>query len=206
MFIELRRTRFEVANEPVIIKRIESSIEKRTSLSPLGGLWKTEVGQLSEIVEIWPYQSAQQRQDILEKEKELHDWPPQVGEYVLEERNFFLQAAPFSPPLTAGTFGGVYELRSYTYNRAAMPFVWERWNEKIQGRMGLSPIIGCWFANQAYTTQWVHMWVYRDLKERQEIRAEAIQKGLWPPGCRKEGVWLTWENALLSPLSCSPLR
>ncbi len=95
--------------------------------------------------------------------------------------------APFSPPLEPRELGGIYEIRVYTLAPGAIPGMLERWSEKIGERVKLSPLVGAWYSELGALNQWVHIWAYKDAAERQRIRAEAIARGIWPPGSAARG-------------------
>jgi hypothetical protein len=53
--------------------------------------------------------------------------------------------------------------------------------------------------------KWCHIWAYKDAAERSRIRAEAVSKGVWPPGS-PPGALLKQENMLVVPAAFSPLK
>ena len=80
------------------------------------------------------------------------------------------------------SLGGIYEIRMYTYAPGTLPAVMERWAEKVPGRIALSPLVGAWYSELGGLNKWCHIWAYKDAGERGRIRAEAVAKGVWPPG------------------------
>ena len=52
--------------------------------------------------------------------------------------------------------------------------------------------------------KWVHIWPYKDMQERDQIRAEALESPHWPPGTGKYLV--SMENKIMVPSSFSPMR
>ena len=57
-----------------------------------------------------------------------------------------------------------------------------------EARNALSPLVGAWYSEFGALNRWIHIWAYRDAAERQRIRAEAVAKGLWPPGGAAAGA------------------
>jgi hypothetical protein len=98
------------------------------------------------------------------------------------------------------------EIRSYPIAPGAMPSVIERWAGKIHERVKLSPLIGAWYSEFGGLNKWVHIWAYKDAAERRHIRADAVARGLWPPGSGATGAIIMQENMLVAPASFSPVR
>ncbi|MEE8517528.1 MAG: NIPSNAP family protein, partial [Dehalococcoidia bacterium] len=102
--------------------------------------------------------------------------------------------------------GNVYELRRYTLMPNSAPEVLKRWGAKIEGRVALSPLAGCWTSAGAGGSQNIlyHLWPYESVEHRSQVRAESVAKGLWPPGSAE--FYQRMENKLLIPASFSPLH
>jgi hypothetical protein len=88
----------------------------------------------------------------------------------------------------------------------AIPEMIDRWSKKIDERQKLSPLVGAWYSEFGALNKWVHIWAYRDAAERQRIRAEAVARGLWPPGGAASGIVVKQENLMVMPSTFSPLR
>ena len=101
--------------------------------------------------------------------------------------------------------GGIYEIRSYTLAPGAVPGMIDRWAVKIDERVKLSPLVAAWYSEIGGLNKWVHIWAYKDAAERQAIRAEAVARGIWPPGS-PEGTLMKMENMLVVPAAFSPLK
>ena len=133
-------------------------------------------------------------------------WPPKLAEFIVTMQSEIFIPAPFSPPLEARDVGPLFEIRSYTLAPGALPGMMERWAGKIDERVKLSPLVGAWYSEFGGLNKWVHIWAYRDAAERQRIRADAVARGVWPPGGGASGLLLKQENKLVMPAPCSPLR
>jgi hypothetical protein len=98
----------------------------------------------------------------------------------------------------------VYEIRQYIYQSGTIPKVIDAWTPLIEARMKLSPMVGCWYTEIGPQHQWVHIWPFQDASERQRVRAEAVERKMWPPVTAE---WLLrMENCLAIPASFSPLH
>jgi hypothetical protein len=205
MIIEMRSYDLRPGTVPAFEERFAAGLAERAKLSPLAAFWRTEIGPLNRVIHVWPYQSLEERTRIRAEATKSGQWPPKVGEFCAAMQSDILIPAPFSPPLEPRELGGVYEIRIYTYAPGALPGVLERWGAKIGERAKLSPLVGAWHSEIGALNKWVHIWAYKDAAERQRIRAEAISRGVWPPGS-PPGALVHQENMLAVPAAFSPLR
>jgi len=114
--------------------------------------------------------------------------------------------APFSPKLEPRSVGPVFEIRQYTLAAGAIPGMIERWAPKIEARAQLSTFVGAWYSEFGALNKWVHIWAYKDAAERQRVRADAVARGIWPPGGAAPGTTVKQENMLVMPAAFSPIR
>ena len=75
----------------------------------------------------------------------------------------------------------IYEMRTYTLKPGTVPKAEEAFAERIAERIKLSPLGGFWRTEVGTLNQIIHVWPYKDTNERAKIRAEAIEKKIWPP-------------------------
>jgi hypothetical protein len=206
MIIEMRTYTLKPGSTPTVEERFEKALAKRQTLSKLAAFWHTEVGPLNQIIHVWPYESAGERERIRAEATKLEGWPPDIHEFVLEQEAKILTPAPFSPRPEPRQLGGIYEIRTYTFAPRSIPKVIASWSEAIERRTRLSPLVGAWYTDVGPLNQWVHIWAYQDAGERARIRAEAVKQGIWPPKRAPEVVLLRQQNMLVVPASFSPLR
>jgi NIPSNAP len=194
------------------VAEFEERFAKRKPLrdkhSKLGGMWHTEFGPLNQVVHIWPYENLQQRtavRDAMAKDAELSALPGGRDLIVAQEADIMIPA-PFMHPLDGRDFGSgnVYEMRIYTYLPGEIPKVLEAWGKAVPGREKLSPLVACGSTELGSLNRFIHLWVYKDVNERNRIREESRKGGQWPPqaGVRPSKQ----ENKLLIPAAFSPLR
>jgi hypothetical protein len=206
MIIEVRTYQLKPGSVAEVEKRFGEGLPARTKLSPLAAFWHTEVGPLNEITHVWTYDSLEQRTAIRAEAVKLGVWPPKTSEFIVSMQSEIFIPAPFSPALEPREVGPLFEIRSYTLAPGGVPGMIERWATKIDERVKLSPLVGAWYSEFGGLNKWVHIWAYKDAAERQRIRAEAIARGVWPPGGGAAGLVLKQENKLVMPASFSPLR
>src|SRR4051812_15667979 len=126
-------------------RRWAPMLEKRQALSPLGALFRTEIGPLNTMVHIWPYESLDERGRIRRQAVQDGIWPPATSDITETQQSEILTPAPFMRPLQPAAMGGIYELRIYTYRPGTMPEVLQRWGERIEEREKVSPLAGAWY-------------------------------------------------------------
>ncbi len=205
MIIEMRSYDLKPGSVPAVEERFGAALPARTKLSPLAAFWHTEVGPLNRIIHVWAYDSLEERTRVRAEAAKLSGWPPPISEFIVGMQSEIYIPAPFSPPLEPRALGAIYEIRSYTLAPGLMPGMIERWSGKIAERVKLSPLVGAWISELGGLNKWTHIWAYKDAADRQRIRAEAVAKGVWPPGS-PAGTMVKQENMLVVPAAFSPLR
>jgi hypothetical protein len=206
MIFEMRTYLMKPGSIPEVEKRWAAALPERLKLSPLAGFWRSEVGTLNQIIHVWPYKDLNERDAIRTKAVEMGIWPPKAAEFILEMESKILHAAPFSPHFQPGQHGNIYEFRTYTYGPGSIPKVIESWGGRIKQRTALSPLIFAGFTDIGALNQWVHVWAYKNMGEREKIRGEAVATGVWPPPRHESVTLLKQQNTLAIPASYSPLR
>src|SRR5262245_22865027 len=206
MIFEMRTYLLKPGSYPKIEELWGPMIPARAKLSRFGGLWRSEVGTLNQIIHIWPYDSVDQRDQVRADAVKQGIWPPKTADLILEMESKILHPAPFSPNFPPGEHGGIYEFRTYTYGPGAIPKVIEAWAPRIKARSEVSPLIFAGFTDIGGLNQWVHVWAYKNMGDRETKRAQAMKPGQWPPP-RGEGVVLHKQsNTFAIPAPWSPSR
>jgi NIPSNAP len=181
-------------------------IEARSKLSRIAGFWRTEVGTLNQIIHIWPYKDLNERDQIRAEAVKTGVWPPKIADFVLDMESKILHPAPFSPAFEPGQHGNLYEFRTYTYGPGAIPKVIEAWSPRIKGRSTVSPLIFAGFTDIGGLNQWVHVWAYKNMGERETLRAKAMSPGQWPPPRHESVILHKQQSTFAIPAPWSPLR
>ena len=181
----------------------EALIAKGDTPAPLFGYWSVDVGPLNSAVLMWSYESAAERERVLD-DAANKAWPPLLGGTILARESMLLHPASFTGPLVAGEHGAIYEIRIYDYEAGSVDTVAERWTEMVEVRRTISPLIGCFSSRGENVDKWVHIWPYADGRAREIARAQAGVGGIWPP---ETGKWLLHqENMIVLPSQFSPLH
>lgn len=208
MFYEVRTYTLR----PGMVAEFEERFAKRYPLrekhSKLGAFWHTELGTLNQVVHAWPYEDLNQRmavRDAMAKDTALQQVPGGRDLIVAQEAEIMIPA-PFMRPLGSKSYGtgNLYEMRIYTHEPGNIPKVIDGWSKAIEYREQFSPLAACWYSELGGLNKWVHVWAYKDLNERDRVRAESRKEGRWPA---QTGVRpLRQENKILIPAAFSPLQ
>ena len=204
MIYEMRTYELKPGTVAEFEDRFGEALPHREKYSKLGAFWHTEFGPLNQVIHVWPYENMQERADIRAEAGKDPNWPPKTQDIVLNMQSDILIPAPFMRPLGNQQLGNVYEMRTYTYWGGSIPEVIKRWSEAIPHREKYSPLAACWYGEFGPLNKWIHVWPYKDLEERNRIRAEASNDPHWPAPTREFQV--QQENKILIPASFSPMR
>ncbi len=204
MIYEMRTYTIQPGMAAEFERRWAPLVDGRQKLSPLGALWRTEIGPLNEMIHVWPYQSVEERDRIRALAVEQGNWPPPTRELIVRQRSEILHPAPFMRPMEPRALGNIYEMRTYTYQPGTIPEVMRRWAEALPFREKFSPLAACWYSEFGELNRFIHVWPYENLAERDRIRAEALKDGHWPAPTRE--FLVSQETKILVPASFSPLH
>ena len=112
-------------------------------------------------------------------------------------------------PANVGPF---FEMRTYTYFPGGLPLIMKNWENAIDARLKFGPVCALCYSELGALSKFIHIWPYRSLNERMEIRNKSHATGLWPPSVKaeKEGGkgydLIAQENKILMPSAFSPLQ
>jgi hypothetical protein len=213
MIFEMRTYTLKSRSMAEVEARFQNALVERVRLSPLGAFWRTEVGVLNRFIVVWPYASVAERERIREQAAGIAGWPPDIGEFVIEQDSRIFNQAPFSPPFEPRQLGKLYEIRTYTYPTSSIPEVIQTWSELIEARVQYSPLVAAGYSEQGPFSLWVHIWAYQNAAERERIRDATVKAGIWPISVVDQrlkrtprAVSIRMENMLVVPAVFSPLR
>ena len=142
--------------------------------------WYSDIGSLNRILLI------RAAPDVMrihaDREKILRSGNPfGVGEYVVGTSVDTYVSFPFMPPMTAGQYGPVFEVRTYILKPDGLPTTIELWRKWVPGRAKLSPLLAAMHSITGTVTRFMHIWPYANLEERTRLRAKAVADKVWPP-------------------------
>lgn len=110
---------------------------------------------------------------------------------------------PCLPDIVTGAFGELYEFRLYRLQpQGALQAALKGWADVIQTRLALAPISAVMHSVSGNVPRLVHIYPYRDMAHRLEIREQAIATGVWPPkGGSSRNQVMAAEMAIPAPFS-----
>lgn len=212
MIYEVRTYDLRPKTLPEVERRFAERYEKHRKYSELAAFWHTEIGPLNQIVHVWPYRDLAERERIRAAAVKDGSWPPPIGEFVLAMRSDIMTPFPFSPELKPANVGPFFEMRTYTYAPGELPKIMKIWEEAMPARLAYAPVTALWYSELGALNKFVHIWPYRSLDQRMEIRAKTRAAGIWPPSeiaekrTGRSYELLNLENKILMPASFSPLQ
>lgn len=205
MVYEIRTYGLAAGSLAEVEKRFGEAYEHRKKYSELAAFWHTEIGPLNEIVHVWPYRDLGERARVRAEVAKEPNWPPKIAEFIRSMHSEILVPFPFSPLLTPGKLGPIYEIRIYTIKLGTLPDIMKGWEAKLPERLKLSPLAVAGNVDLGEANRFIHIWAYTNLDQRAAVRAKAVQLGVWPPGGGAERL-LTQANKIMLPAAFSPMQ
>ncbi len=154
---------------------------------------------------MWPYTDLSERTRIRAEASKDPNWPPKIREFVIHQQVELVTPFPFVPEITPGTAGPIFEMRCYSLTPGSLPGVMKRWESKIAERTKLSPVVMAGGVEFGQANRFIHIWAYKTMNQRMEVREQARKAGVWPPPGGGDEL-LAQENKLMMPSSFSPLQ
>lgn len=204
MIYEMRTYHVRPGTQPRVMERDAKALPIREKYSKLDAYWYTIHGSLNEIIHVWPYEDLEERARVRAEAAKDPDEPPAVADAIVDMQSVIVTPAPFMRPLAQQELGSIYEMRVYTYRPGTMPEVLKRWAVAVPHREKYSPLAACWYTAQGGLNVFYHVWPYKSLAHRDEVRSQAVKDPHWPPGSNEFLVRM--ENKILAPAPFSPMR
>lgn len=96
----------------------------------------------------------------------------------------------------------IYEVRTYDIKPRTLKEVEKRFGEAYEKRKKYSELFAFWHTEIGPLNQIIHIWKYKDLSERAQIRAAAVKDKVWPPPI---GEFIQDQKVeIFVPFACSP--
>jgi hypothetical protein len=174
------------------------------------GYWTTELGPLSQVVHLWEYADlaarTAARAGLAKDERWVKEYLPASSPLLDGQENMILNPfdwAPFRP--TTGM--GLHELRAYRLHPGKVAVYGEVMREALPIREKHSAPVGYWFVEIGPLNTVVHLWGYRDLAHRAEVRRALAADQAWQTTAgRLMSLLQSQEATILVPTSFSPCR
>jgi len=185
------------------IPAVDAWSKADTARGTLLGAWLSETGDVNEFSLLRAYADDTEMQ--AERWRTLETENPFGCGDILEGLRFDSYAPfPWVKPLPPGRYGSVYEIRTYWLKPGGVPGTSAAWHAAMPKRSLFSPMVIAMYALDG-APRFTHIWPYKTMIERAEIRAATVAKGVWPP--RGGPDWLTGQmtKMIAVPTSISAL-
>lgn len=188
------------------MERIRLALESEEVGGRLFGCWYSELGPLNQVAVLRGFDSPESRQ--AERERLLLAGDPLgVEAFMTDMRIEDYRLFPFLDGIATGDHGPFYELRVYDIRPSGLAATLEGWRDAVPRRTaeGYSPLSAAFYATSGKTPRIMHLWPYRTLEERLEIRTRSVREGAWPP-VGGPAQLLDMHATLYLPADFSPLQ
>lgn len=206
MIYEIRTYTLKVGTVPEVEKRFGEAYESRKQYSPLLGFFHTEIGQLNQVIHIWPYEDVAHRDRVRKEAAADKNWPPKIQDYIVAAEAEILVPFPFVNVIEPGAHGPIYELRYYNYKPGELPALMKSWEAALPERLKRSQVALAGHVEFGEANKFIHLWPYKTLNERLDTRTRAVKDGIWPPLGGGSDRYFAQQNKIIIPSSFSPLQ
>jgi hypothetical protein len=104
-----------------------------------------------------------------------------VGEFTVGMAMDVYASLDIVAPMQPGSYGPVFEARTYELKPGAVPATVEAWRKAVPARLKISPVLAAMTSVTGAVTRMLHVWPYKSFDERARLREKAITDGVWPP-------------------------
>lgn len=187
---------------PGCLQAALARIETVATGPSLLGCWTTILGNVPRIF-VLRRAGLHGNHDAMREEVIRNLGMQSLGEWVQSVECDTWSTLPCLPDVTPGAYGALYEFRIYDLQPlGALQAALTGWADVIHARLALAPITAVMHSVSGVVPRLVHIYPYRDLAQRLEIRDQAIATGLWPPkGGSSRNVVMASEMTVPAPFS-----
>jgi hypothetical protein len=175
----------------------------------LEGYWFTDIGPLNQVMQLWSFadfnERARLRAELGKNERWNKEYLPAARALLLRQQTRLLTSV-VGPKAPDGT-PNVYEFRNYRTKPGAVTQWAGLLKNVLPAREKLSKIVGLWITESPEVNEACHIWAYKDLNHRAQVRAAGVQDPDFS-AFLKESAPLVEEmhSTIMLPAPCSPLK
>src|SRR5690606_33262750 len=183
---------------------IQAFVNAPEAKGTLLGAWATDIGTLNDVILLRGFESLE---DLLAERKRarLSDYTCCGKDLLRSWSADTYIPLEFTLPVTPGTYGRVYEIRSYVPKLDGLAPTIEKWREAVPPRVQYSPLTIAMYSLDG-PTRFTQIWPYESANARAEIRAKTVADGVWPPKGGPDWLTANMTSTLAVPLPFSPLQ
>jgi NIPSNAP len=166
--------------------------------------WECEIGVLGQVLLLHCYDDAENMfrdRDIVAASAERYG----IGDGLANVSTTVYRPFPMFQPLEPGMFGPIFEVRSYLLATGVLSELTERWQKALPRRMELSKPLIVMHSTDGVGPRLMHIWPYASLEERDRIRVQAAEEGIWPVR-GAPGTVVSQQSEIFTPAAMSPIR
>ncbi|WP_372619203.1 NIPSNAP family protein [Falsiroseomonas sp.] len=167
------------------------------------GLWGTDLGALNQVLVLRSFASPEELHAERQR-TQASTSPFGGGAWLTAMAQDTYTPLPWLPPVEPGSFGPVYEVRTYVVKPQGLPPLIESWRNQLPGRLELSKLLVAMHTTDG-PTRFTHIWPYPSTNDRAATRAGAIKRGTWPPKGGPDNLTGDMRSWICLPLPGSPL-
>jgi hypothetical protein len=175
----------------------------------LEGYWFTDIGPLNRVVHLWTYtdlnERARLRAELAKNERWVKEYQPLNKDIMLRQDIRFLN--PMIGPVAPAETPNVYEFRHYrTKPGAARQWV-GHFMKAMPVREKYSKPVGVWITEAGQPNEVCHIWAYKDLNHRAQVRVAAGADPEWQAFLKESAPLLDeMHSTIMLPAPHSPLK
>lgn len=168
------------------------------------GAWGTDIGTLNRVFLLRGFDSLA---DLMaERERALlSDDPFGATEFTRSLSMESYRAFDFMPPVTPGSYGPIYEFRTYKTKLNGIAQTQEKWRAAVPERLAYSALTAALYGLDG-EPRITHIWPYASLAARTEARNQSVADGKWPPKGGPDWLSPDMTSQIALPLAFSPLK
>lgn len=181
---------------------------RRNDCGTLLGWWVSDVGMLNQLVHVWSFADLNERQRqravLTARPEWTEGYVSRVNPLVRRRHvSIVVPALPIRPPAATGN---VYELRTYRTHVGKVPQWIDLFKRALPIREKYSKNVALWQSEIGEQNEVLHLWAYRDLKERADVRARSSQDPDWQAFiAQTHPLLVSQRSMILTPAPFSPL-
>src|SRR6201996_3311086 len=176
----------------------------------LEGYWFSEIGALNQVLHMWSYSDlnarARLRAELQKNTRWTSEYIPLIRPLLVRQDVRLLNA--LRPPVAPASTGNVYEFRNYRAKPGGAVKQWlDAFQEALPAREKYSKIVALWQTEAGSPNEVCHLWAYKDLNTRAEVRAATMKDPAWQAFLGKGPALLDeMHSTILLPAPHSPLK
>ena len=211
MIYELRTYTVKQGSLPEVIKNsgTVSRAIRKDDYGKLEGYWSTDIGPLNQVMHLWSYadlnERARLRAELAENVRWETEYRPLIRPHLVRQDIRLLN--PVIGPIAPASAPNVYEFRNYRTKPGAVRQWAELMRKVLPVREKYSKIVGLWITEAGQPNEACHIWAYRDLNHRAQVRAAAVADPEWQAFLKESAPLLDeMQSTILLPAPHSPMQ